>query len=92
VAGNLGALYRLSGHVSQECEMHRIAWDARRKVLGAAHPETTRSCHQLADALLHAGDRSGARRQYELALEAYGRLGPDFAGAAEIAATELRAL
>lgn len=92
VAGNLGALYRLSGHVAQECEMHRIAWEARCKLFGETHPESARSCHLLADAFLHAGDHPRARRQFKLAVEAYEKLGPDHAEAAQSVATALRAL
>jgi tetratricopeptide (TPR) repeat protein len=92
VACNLGVLYQLSGHLAQECEMHRIAWEARRKLFGEAHPETAGSCHQLAAALLRAGDRVGARRQFELARDAYRKLGPDFQEMLEAVEAEGRAM
>ena len=47
---------------------------ARTRLLGAEHPDTLRTAHDLADTLYAQGDYAGARARYEAVLAARTRL------------------
>ena len=79
VSSNLGALYQAAGFYEQAREIHMIALETRQNLLGEEHPDTAQSHNNLALVLLETGDRVGARKHFEKALQCFEALGPEHA-------------
>jgi tetratricopeptide (TPR) repeat protein len=78
LAGRLGHYYFAAGLYPTARDLYERVLDARRRILGADHPDTLVSMSNLAATLFAQGDLAGARALQEQELETCRRIqGPD---------------